>query len=391
MVLRIFAVLIFVVSFVAVFVPATQAQNNVQDLINKPMPTFDPMPMEEFEAASIKIEDVPLGDAYLAYEIRLPKTWERSKGQGVSGFSLSKKILADVGRYYGPPVMTSRSSLAIKATERVYQSTAEQWFVNYILENGYTMQGMNIISPERAEGVYIVVDGDVTFVVRSVVITNGKRVIVADYKLPFTEWQNEKALQARVLESFKLKKKDDSLVEEMKQSQFLDIAEMQYPASWQFQTSAVRSIDRLDAELLNVLQRIDGRSKVQVLNGKIDVELISSFIVDDLEKETQDYKQRDEKEGLALGKLIEEPEDIEIDESMEFAYTEVYEAFDANKPNVKYEYWFTIMAAKDYYFFTSLLTPARNQDYANWARNTQSYFLVNRFLKPQETMSSKGK
>lgn len=365
------------------------AQQNVADLLSKPMPVFDPMPIEEFKAKTKVSKDTPLGDPYLEYEVSLPEGWEKSQNQSISGFSLNKKILADFGRYYGPANLGARSMLTIKASEREYESTAEQWLLNYVLENGFSVQGMKSYSPTRAEAVYILVQGDQTLIVRMVVITNGKRVVVAEYTLPSEEWHTEKALQARVLESFHLKKEDTGLVEEMAQSQFLDIAEMQYPVSWEIQTTDIRSIDRLDASLLRVAQRLKGSQPIQILNGKIDIYLISSFVVEDLEKETVDFKAQIKETGLVLGEIIEEPEDMVIDDKMEFAYTEVYKAVDPAKSNINYEFWFTIMAAKDYYYFTTLLTPARDQDFANWSRNTQTYRLVSKLLKPQENIAPK--
>ncbi len=381
---------LFAAFFVMFFAGSlVHAQQNVADLLTKPMPVFDAMPLEDFKSKSRVFKDIPLGDSYLEYEVSLPEGWEKSQNQSISGFSLNKKILADLGRYFGPANLSTRSVLTIKASEREFESTAEQWLLNYVLENGYTVQGLKSYTPTRAEAVYIVVEGDQTLIVRTVVVTNGKRVVLAEYTLPSDEWHNEKALQARVLESFNLLKDDTGLVEEMGQSQFLDIAEMQYPVSWDLQTTDVRSIDRLDASLLRVAQRLKGRETVQILNGKIDIYLISSFVVDDLEKETLDFKARIKETGLVLGEIIEEPEELVVHDKMEFAYTEVYYAVDPAKPNINYEFWFTIMAAKDYYYFTTLLTPARDQDFANWSRNAQTYRLVNRFLKPQENVAPK--
>ena len=59
-----------------------------------------------------------------------------------------------------------------------------------------------------------------------------------------------------------------------------------------------------------------------------------------------------------------------------FAATEVYKGIDSTNDSVDYELWFTVLVSGNYYFFLTLLTPARSESYVTWARNTEAYKLI---------------
>ena len=50
-----------------------------------------------------------------------------------------------------------------------------------------------------------------------------------------------------------------------------------------------------------------------------------------------------------------------------------------------YEYWITIMAYGDYFYFMTLTTPSRETDFFKWSRNVQTYQTVSRYFKNIET------
>jgi hypothetical protein len=112
------------------------------------------------------------------------------------------------------------------------------------------------------------------------------------------------------------------------------------------------------------------------LDGKIEIDMVSIYATETMEEAVEEYRADLVKSGLAVGGFIETPADFVMNPYFDFAETNVYKAHDSENKMIDYEFWQTVTSAGDYYYFVSLLTPARDQDYFMWARNTQTYKLV---------------
>jgi hypothetical protein len=387
----------------AMAVPA-DAQKILEEF-QKPLPEhkWEMMTQEEFEAETILHEDVPLGDEALSYKIRLPKGWEQPEGIGISNYTLSDKLLGEIAVFYGPPKMYMRSRFTIEALALEYQLTAEQWFIQHLLRNGYTIQGMEVINDKRVEALFFVVEKDVTYVVRSIAEISGKRAVLAQYFLPTRYWNDEKMLQSEVMKSFSLLQPDVEDAEDMKKFYILDIAEFLYPSSWELKAEPIRSIDRLEVEIRSsakrkrIQQKDDWKkSRAQrerdqeerTLHGRINVQLVSNFVAESLEDEIAKLKTKVLGTSLVAGNLIETQDSFIYDDAISFGETNVYEAVDENSELLEYEIWFTVMGAGDYYYFVTLLTPSRDDDFFVWSRNTQTYkFVVENLTLQADSLS----
>ena len=377
--MRVFLIFLAVFSF---SLPA-QAQKILDDF-KKPMPDIKLAPEAEFNAQSTAYEEVPLGDKALSYKVRLPKDWEEVKDGGLSNYSLSDKIFGEVARFFSPPRLESaRSRFTIQAVKLDYQLTAEQWLLQYLLSNGYAIQGMATKDDTRVEALYVLIEDDISYIVRAVAEINGKRVILAQYYLPIEFWDIEKFVQAQVLSTFALTNPDHELVENMLKYQFLDIAEMSYPDSWELRSPPLRSIDFMDAQLLNIASGVEGVKDI-ILNGKIEARLVSVFAADSIESEVANLKTEFQKTGLSLQEVFEKPENFTSHKLFKNRKVEVYKASDSKSALIDYELWLVTMEAGDYYYFLTLLTPSRDEDYFIWSRNTQTFKVVTSLIVPQE-------
>lgn len=369
--------------------PAVQAQKLLGEYkIPLPEEKWEMPSQAEFEKETLLHEATPLGDSALSYRVRLPKDWTEPTDVGLSNYKLSNRLMGEIAQFFGPPKMYLRSRFTIEALGLNYQLTAEQWFLQHVMANGYTMQGMKTISDHRVEALFVLVQGDTTYVVRAVAEINGKRVVLAQYYLPSQYWNDEKIMQAQVMKSFALTKPDTEFVEKMQVYQFLDVAEFKYPTSWVIRADPVRSIDRMSVEVRNVVSKDHvvlkkDKDKPLQLNGKIEIALVSSFVVDDLESELDKFKKDLTKTGLILGDFIEDRDDFTYDDAVEFGSTKVYKAFDEQKTLLDYELWLTVMSSGSYYYFVTLLTPSRDASYFIWSRNTQTYKLITSLIEPQ--------
>lgn len=330
---------------------------------------------DEFKAKTDLFEETPFGDKYLAYRLRLPKGWVKKDPQVTSTADISKKLLGEVAQYYGPAALDARSYFVIQAAELDYAITAKNWFMNYILSRGYTLQGMKVHSDKRIEALYVFLDKDQTYVVRTVGEVNGSRMILAMYFVPESRWQEEKVLQANALASFEFLNPEVVKIEDTRTYAFLDLLRFDYPASWRLLAPSIYSIEAMDAKIVS-------SQEDSVLDGEVDVHVVSTELDTTLAEEVKSVQKSLEDKGLVIGKLVDQPSDYKIREHIYFSRIEVYQANDKNKELLDYEYWIGVLMEDRYFYIVTMLTPSRNTDFYLWARNSEAFKTVIQTLRP---------
>ena len=256
--------------------------------------------------------------------------------------------------------------------------------MQYLIENNYNVQGIKVHDPKKVEAVYIFVDNEnQTYVTRSIAQINGKNLVFIQFFLPIEDFKPNKIMQAQVLNSFKLTNPSEELIENFKTHKFIDIAEVQYPETWELKAPAVRSVDRINASISNLDTKGAGRKR-GILVGRIDFDLVSVYDMEDIETEIDNYQKTLAKRGVFIREELEDQNDFVFDDPEEIAETHVYKVIDKDISVQDYEFWLTIRAFGDYFYFTSLLTPTRESDFFTWARNTQAFKEVVQRFKEQE-------
>lgn len=340
----------------------------------KPMPPVDLMPEQQFLDMTQEHKTVPYGDKSLGYSIRWPKDWVAGEDKGSSNFELNTKLFTSINIWYSPPRMGGRSRIEVKAVDLEFQLTAEQWFLQNVLESGQTLEGFLVHSEKKVEALMIVMEDDTSYYVRTVTLLNGKRVLQAQFFVPMFFWNDERALQAQCLSSFSITYPTESIIENMLAFQFLDVAEVKYPESWKVRSKPLTSVERMNVKFLNIRETKNKVGRIdESIEGQIDATLVSTQTSSSLISEIEQYKKTLEGTGMLLGKKIENKEDYNYSKNFSFALTEVYEGIDSTNDAMEYELWVSVMVSGGYYYFVSLLTPSRNETYFIWARNTQTY------------------
>lgn len=380
--LRIFGLfcILLLLVFGLVGISPAQAQRILEDL-KKPMPEIEALSVDAFEVQTVLHEETPSDEKILGHSVRLPNDWTKFDGVSVGASALEGYVLSEVLRYYSPSNFGVRSYFSLQAAALEYQLSAEQWLALYLVENGYTIEGFQTHGEKSAEAVYVVLEGDRSFIVRSLVNINGGHVIVVQYVIPIEEWAEKKALQKGAIDSFSLTYEGDGFAEKMNPYRFLDVAELQYPDSWELRAKPMRSIDRMYVQFFNFTQQSQ-YSRARVLKGQIDVHLISDFVVGNLEEEIESFKDAFQEGSLVFETLLDEREDFVSNPKLEFSKTYIYDAVDKETGRLKYEVWINIASAQGYYYFTTLTTPSRDKDFGTWVRNTQSFKLLNELMYP---------
>lgn len=356
----------------------------------KPMPKFERLTPERLDDITEWHEEIPFNNKSLAYKVRIPKGWIKAEGGNSENSDINKKVFDEVARFYSPPRLDKRSVIRIQAIQLEYKLSAEQWLTKFLLSQGYAIESFESYGENRAEAFVVHVIKDTQNAVRTVAQINGKQVLLLQYFLPITHWEDERQVQMEVLKSLAPLNPVTELVEPMLSFQFLDIAEFKYPESWELKSKPVRSVDRMGVELFNVASKKKVKKKtITAIDGKIDIKLVSLFAAQNLQEEIDRQKAEFEESGLQLKEIIELYDDFKTSVEFQFAAVDVYEAVDQSDKLIDYELWFGTFVQGEYLYFVSLLTPSRTDDYFVWARNTQTYRTVIELLKPQKKTKQK--
>jgi len=346
----------------------------------KPLKKVEFAPVEEFINSTKLIEEIPYDDQFLDYSIRLPKDFELSTSKlrfNNQAENVSKKVLGVVSRYVGEPRGYVRSSFVLEALELTYEISARNWFVNYVIKNGLSLEEVGEGNDTSIEAIYIEIIKNVTYIVRIKAIKNGPRMIMARYYLPQELYEEQKAMQSQVINSFKLKNTESNEIESLQSYAFLDQSYIKFPNSWQLDAPYIRSIDRMEA-------RIFRNVKGNRLDGQIDIYLSRKEPDKKRSSEIEYYKEKAILEGYELGAFLETKE-LDHSEDIKFAITEVYQLKSKRQDLLNYEMWFTLLENKEYYYFVTMYTPEKEISFAPWARNTEAYKILLKNVKREST------
>ena len=372
---------LFIIGFSFSFLsllPNANAFTEREDIFTRfkrPLPVLTLLSEPDFIKVTKPISKKPYGQDVLEYEIRLPKNWTEREDKSSSNFTLSKKLFLELNVYYGKPTIAGRSRIEVQALDLDSNLTAEQWYLRYILEGGYTLESFVTHSDNKIESLMVTMEKDYSYYVRTIVAFNGDKAIMVKYYVPIHYIQDQAVSQAQVLKSFSLRNSLPRTDIETQSYRFLDIAELRYPEDWKVYSKPLRTVDRIDVTIVNV-NKLAGHfasARSSVTDGKLEVKLVAAAVQDSLIDEIRVYKQKIESSGILIGDKISTGGVMNYNKDINFGITEVYIGIDSANSLSEYEYWFTVMVGGNYYYFLTLLTPSRNENFAVWADNTQSY------------------
>lgn len=342
------------------------------------------VPQAEFEKSTkVVANDMPYNEELLGYEMRLPKDWtenvqkELGTAIGSDEEELSSTVLGILGRYVAPPRNLYRSSVVVEGQGMGYEISVTSWFVNFILINGFSLTALTVKSERELEALYVQVEKDQTFIVRTRAMINGNRLVMARYYLPQENYDAEKVQQAQVINSFKVKNPSDSSIELHDTYGFLDQSYFNYPKSWRLKEKSIISIERMSATLFQERKE----EKKSILEGHFKIDVVSRLLKTTLPEEIERFRSKLKINNYTVGRLIEAV-DYEYDPSIKYGKAQIYELEPTDKINMQsYELLVTVMQGDDYYYITSMITPSREQDYYSWARNMEAARVINESVR----------
>ncbi|MCB9989218.1 MAG: hypothetical protein H6868_07815 [Rhodospirillales bacterium] len=347
------------------------------------IPRFDELSDEEFNDNTLWIEESPKKNAYLAYKIRLPYDWERSElSQEKGGFAddsltqdrssdfVSRSILGLIAKYNGPSNFGVRSYIEVRAKELTRIISARNWFIHFVLTNGYSLEGMEMLSENRVEGLYVQIINDVSYAVRVICELNGNQVVLMSYYMPVSRIKDEKALQEKIVGSFHFIDPEKPEVALTRTYSFMGVVHFDYPYSLRLPAPKVYSFSEMELQLINAAN--NNKSSFT----EIDIHIMAHDKVQSLAEEVLLLKQRMEKEKIKIGDMREVYKRYEVGENIDFHRVEVYNAEGMGKKIVPHEYWIAILRDSTYFYIISMLTTGRTSDFYTWAQNVEALGVI---------------
>ncbi len=342
----------------------------------KEVPDYSDEGEYDFDKISKVINVVPYNDEQLEFDVRISKEWlnltERELGE--EGWSdnqnFNTKIFTIVSEFIDPTKGIFSSRFEVKALELEYETTARNWFFQYILQSGYNMQALTVVSDSEVETLYVYVNKDRSYIARSRFFINGNRVIMATYTMPDTRWAEERFMQQKVVQSFELKNPVKMKLDVTDTYQYFDVVQFDYPEDWRLATPNVYGLDGMEVRIFQADKNDQG------VAGEIFVDIVSVESETTLREEVNEILESVAKRDIKVGNLIGESDDFEYKPHIYYHKVEIYEAVYKNYKTVTHEFWLAILAEENYYYIVTMITPNRNTDFFTWSRNIEAYKIL---------------
>lgn len=345
------------------------------------------MPKEVFFEQSELTKVEPEGNSSLNYSVRIPRGWTQLPAAPVSEVDLSAEIFTDISTFISPARGDTRSQFRVRTLKLNHMVSAENWFLNYVLSIGSTIDGILIKNDRRLEAEYTVLDGGTSYKVRASAQVSGSKIVVGEYMVPSDYAEQEHDQQIWTITSFYLTKPDTTPIEPSETYTFVDIVKFDYPQTWLLYSPAITTIDRMEASLIN-LKGIDREAAKKMdmdqlrLDGRVDVRVVSKTLGTTEQQEIEFLKDSLKQKNLEIGDLIEPVKGMKLNEGILKSKIDVYKVKSLDPKLARYELWAAMLETEGRFYAITLLTMGREEDFYTWAQNIETFKFVLRTLSP---------
>lgn len=370
------------------------------------------------------IEETPMGNKDLAMSFSLPKNWVRydmeankevlsgvsSEMQGNEGkkigfasnirgfkdYSIAGNqdgdIFSMLVKYTTPARLERPSEFRVRSIELDSLVSLENWFIEFLLQMGFTPEGVEKKSENRLEAQYTIFENGEPYSVRGVLMRTGSRIILAEYLVHQENIDKERDFQILTMRDFKLNKVNEATPVQLHTYNFVDIAKFSYPKNWLLYSPGIKTIDRMEASIVNIKGVVNPDQKAitaMQLNGRIDITLNSKYTGVTPVQEVKQIGIELKKRGLILGTKIEGSELPNLNPAIVSKYLLTYHVQPPKDESLKinqfsgaqngrlglvdYEYWLAVLQTEGRQYYVRLLTIGRGEDFRAWSENLETY------------------
>lgn len=348
----------------------------------KPLERKVSMPRTEFETQTKVYELSELrGQPSLAYQIRIPTSWQEISAADLQQQQLVGGLSGVLAYYVSPPDLNLTSSVKIKAEPLGYIQTAASWLRTYAAQNSYTYQAFAEHAPNRAEAEFLLIDRDITYVVRMVAITNGAWVVTAEYSVPVDKYTQERDLQIWTTTDFFLKYIDDRLPESIKTYSALPDIDLLYPTTWVTQAADLSAPNQSYTAFVLADQPAPNQS-AQV-RGRIDIAVFNADSPSSNEMKLAFLDKKLEIAGIKRGTATAHMPPPPLPDGFTVVSAKTYDLVSTNGLTRPDQYWLIHLKAAQADLYVGLLSPPAQSNYAVWARNYNAVrFIIGHITMP---------
>ncbi|NBX65747.1 MAG: hypothetical protein EBQ96_01985 [Proteobacteria bacterium] len=347
-----------------------------------PLPELSPeFQLEAYAAGTDTIrkefEEIPT----VGFELSLPKVWVERSALGMS--------YGELVRYEGPAVGDVRPYFSFKRVPVKRENTARMELIAYLLKQGYVLRAIKEIDDRNVDALYVTVnDSGDSFGVRAQIRINGSDMLMGEYAVPITAWNELRDEQTFALKSFKFLKDVADPIEKRVERTYFKVLRFFYPASWLFlgeQTPAENTVS------INFANRSEtgvegGRIKITVASTKpLKDEKSNDVFKVDVPEMLKAARKSYETRNFIIGKTLENRAPV-LNIPVSFAALNAYELHTKtteyevdNLPLATHELWLAVFRTKAIVpktYVVELFTPSRTQDIYLWSINTRAFEII---------------
>lgn len=359
---------------------AVPAYSLAEELI--PLPELSPeFQLDAYAAGTDTIRKEFPEIPNVGFELSLPKTWVERSALGMS--------YGELIRYEGPAVGDVRPYFSFKRMPVKRENTARMELIAYLIKQGFVLRAIKDIDERNVEALYVTVnDAGDSFGVRAQIRINGPDMLLGEYAVPITAWNELRDEQTFAQKSFKFLDDVADPIEKRVERSYFKALRFYYPASWMFTGEQTPAENTVHINFAN-------RSETGVEGGRIRITLTSTKPLKDekakdifkvdvptmLKAARKSYEDR----NYIIGKTVENRAPT-LNVATSFAALNAYELhpkatnYDVdNLPLATHELWLAVFRTKGDVpktFVVELYTPSRTQDIYLWSINTRAFELI---------------
>jgi len=331
---------------------------------------------DSFNAVAKSFHRMPLNDPQLEFDILLPKDWTAEQTMSAATSDLDRKILGDLAHFKSGFMGTMQAEVNIQAIRLEHEITAENWLKNYVLQNGYSIQGKVIPLSERKANVYCTstTDGKSNFIYATVEF-NGSNAIIVSFESPLSIKEPLTFLRQKVVDSFRFIITGERPIEAQKNFSLPDALKFSYPESWTINDQDTRDMNNMSMQLYN-------HGSGEQVNGMIRFVAVRRTANTDFKKEINTMKTYfDGFLGLEFKRLVSSSTLSGVPPRFVFSRYETYQVKSKKENTVSQELRLVALGDKDWYIFIFMLSPSDTENFYLWACNTQAFDIILRKLR----------
>lgn len=330
-----------------------------------------------FSAVAKSFHRIPFNDPQLEFDILMPKDWTSEQTiQSENTADLTLKILGDIARFRSPYIGTMQAVVTIQSAKLDREITAENWLKNYVLTNGFDIDGNVEAFNDKKANVYCVssFEGKSNYTYLSAQI-NGNNIIVIRFETPIYLKEPLAFLRKRVIDSFKFILTTEQSIETVKNFNFSDVAKITYPQSWTVSNVETRDITRMSMQLYS-------KDQNDQINGLIRFVIIRRHGDTTLRKEADEIKKFFETFlNLEFKKLVSSDKPATTPSRFLFSRYEIYQVQPKKENALNQEVRLVTFGDKEWYIFAFVLTPPETDNFYVWACNTRAFDMIVQSLR----------